>query len=206
MDTFELVGYFASVMIAVSMTLNSIVNFRWVNFIGAVSFAIYGVLIDALPVLLLNGFIALTDIYYLVKIYSKKELFTTMKVQGANEFLQSFLKFHDAEIQKFFPGFSFKSDLNTLSFFVLRNMNVAGIFLAYKVDSKTLKVALDYVIPQYRDYKNARFVYERLNVRFINEGIEKIIVYPQSYKHVKYLNKIGFEKQEDGNYFKNITA
>ncbi len=202
MDILQIIGYTASVIIAASMTLNSIVKFRWTNLIGAVTFTIYGILIHAYPVAFLNGFIVLTDIFYLIRIYTKKELFTTLEVRGSNKYLLEFLKFYDKDIQKFFPGFTYKADLNTVSFFILRNMNVAGIFLAHKIDKRTLKVGLDFVVPQYRDYKNAKFVYKRIRNRFVENGIERIIVFPQSANHIKYLRKIGFERQEDGNYLK----
>ncbi len=202
MDTLQIIGYTASVIIAVSMTLNSIVKFRWVNLAGAATFTAYGILIKAYPVAFLNGFIVLTDMFYLFRIYSKKELFTTLEVRGSNKYLLSFLEFYDKDIQKFFPGFKYKADLNTISFFVLRNMNVAGIFLAHKINGNTLKVGLDFVVPQYRDYKNAKFIYKRLKNRFKEEGIEKVLVFPQSANHIKYLKKIGFEKQEDGTYLK----
>ncbi len=202
MDTLQIIGYTASVIIAVSMTLNSIVKFRWVNLVGAATFTAYGILIKAYPVAFLNGFIVLTDLFYLFRIYSKKELFTTLEVRGSNKYLLSFLEFYDKDIQKFFPGFKYKADLNTISFFVLRNMNVAGIFLAHKINGNTLKVGLDFVVPQYRDYKNAKFIYKRLRNRFKEEGIERVIVFPQSANHIKYLKKIGFEKQEDGTYLK----
>lgn len=205
MDYLQIIGYIASVIIAASMTLNSIVKFRWVNFIGAAIFSTYGILINAFPVALLNGFIVFTDLFYLYRIYNKKELFTTLEVRGSNKYLLSFLEFYDKDIQKFFPGFTYKADLNTVSFFVLRNMNVAGIFLAHKIDKTTLKVGLDFVIPQYRDYKNANFLYKRLRNRFIDDGTDKIIVFPQSANHIKYLKRIGFERKEDGNYVKNLN-
>lgn len=205
MDYLQIIGYIASVIIAASMTLNSIVKFRWVNLIGAATFSTYGILINAIPVALLNGFIVLTDLFYLYRIYNKKELFTTLEVRGSNKYLLSFLQFYDKDIQKFFPGFKYKADLNTVSFFVLRNMNVAGIFLAHKTDKTTLKVGLDFVIPQYRDYKNAKFLYKRLKHRFIDDGTDKIVVFPQSANHIKYLKRIGFERKEDGNFVKNLN-
>lgn len=205
MDYLQIIGYIASVIIAASMTLNSIVKFRWVNLIGAATFSTYGILINAIPVALLNGFIVLTDLFYLYRIYNKKELFTTLEVRGSNKYLLSFLQFYDKDIQKFFPGFKYKADLNTVSFFVLRNMNVAGIFLAHKIDKTTLKVGLDFVIPQYRDYKNAKFLYKRLKHRFIDDGTDKIVVFPQSANHIKYLKRIGFERKEDGNFVKNLN-
>lgn len=72
-------GYFASIVIALSMTISSIVKFRWVNLFGALAFSIYGFIIGAYPVGFLNGFIVLVDIYYLSKIYGKKEILKLWK-------------------------------------------------------------------------------------------------------------------------------
>jgi len=187
-------GYTASAIIALSMTMSSIVKFRWINLVGALSFSTYGFFIDAIPVMALNGFIATVDIFYLYRIYSKKELFSTLEVRGDNKYLLKFLDFHNNEIQKFFPGFSYNPEKNTISFFVLRNMNVAGIFLAHREDGHTLKVGLDYVVPQYRDYKNGHFIYHRLRDRFLKDGFEKVVVRSNSRRHSKYLKKLGFSE------------
>jgi len=202
MDYIQIIGYAASVVIALSMTMSSIVKFRWINLFGALSFLTYGVLFNSIPIVILNTFIIGVDIFYLFRIYSKKELFTTIEIRSGNKYLLEFLKFYNKDIQKFFPGFKYRPELNTISFFVLRNMAVAGIFLAHKIDKKTLSVGLDFVVPEYRDYKNANFIYKRLRKRFIDDGIEQVAVYPQSISHIKYLDKIGFVKQDDGTYLR----
>ncbi len=199
-------GYVASAIIALSMTMNSIVKFRWINLVGALSFATYGFLINAIPVTFLNGFIALVDIYYLSKIYSKKEHFETLEVRSDNKFLIRFLKFHDKEIQKFFPGFSYKPEMNTISFFVLRNMNVAGIFLAHRENNDTLKVGLDYVVPEYRDFKNGHYIYHRLRNKFIKQGLKKVVIPVYSKKYAAYLKKMGFKKVGENLFEKRLIA
>jgi hypothetical protein len=204
MDYIQIIGYFASVVIAVSMTMSSIVKFRWINLGGATLFLTYGLLFRSYPIVILNSFIILVDIFYLTRIYSKKELFTSLEISGYNKYLSCFLDFHRKEIERFFPGFTYKPELNTISYFILRNMAVAGIFLAHKSDDKTIKVGLDYVIPEYRDYKNAKFIYHRIKDRFQALGIEKIVVVPQTYEHIKYLTRIGFEKNTEGLYEKSI--
>jgi len=200
----QMIGYTASIIIAVSMTMNSIVKFRWINLSGAILFATYGFVIGAIPVGILNSFIAAVDVYYLIKIYSKKELFTTLEVRGDNKYLLSFLKFHAEEIQKFFPGFTYKPELNTISFFVLRNMAVAGIFLAHREENDVLKVGLDYVIPEYRDFKNGKYIYHRLRGNFINEGFKKAVIPSDSPRHIKYLKKLGFKKNQEGLFVKML--
>jgi len=197
-------GYIASGIIAFSMTLNSIVKFRWINLIGAFSFATYGFLIGAFPVMVLNSFIVVVDLYYLYRIYNKKELFDILEISGDNKYLIKFLDFHKEEINDYFPGFSFKAELNTLSFFILRNTAVAGIFLARRENNNTLYVSLDFVVPEYRDYKNGKYIYHRLKERFIKAGYHKIYSSPKSKAYTKYLLKMGFIKNSNGNYEKTM--
>jgi hypothetical protein len=204
LNLLQIIGYIASVIIALSMTINSIVKFRWVNLVGALTFSIYGFLIGAIPVGVLNGFIVSVDLFYLYRIYSKKELFDTLEIRGDNKYLLNFLKFHDKEIQKYFPDFAYKPEMNTISFFVLRNMAVAGIFLAHKEGNDILKVGLDYVVPEYRDFKNGKFIYHRLRQRFLDKGFKKVFADTHSTKHIKYLKKFGFRKTENGVYTKML--
>ena len=197
-------GYVASAVIALSMTMNSIVKFRWINLVGASAFATYGLLIGAFPVMILNGFIVSVDIYYLLKIYTKSHLFDTLEIRGDNKYLLKFLTYHNDEIRKFFPGFVYKPEINTISFFVLRNMVVSGIFLAHREDNNVLKVGLDYVIPEYRDYKNGKYVYHRLKENFIKEGFKKVVSDGGTTKHIKYLIKFGFRKNNEGLFVKQL--
>ncbi|MEA5112231.1 hypothetical protein SDC9_50988 [bioreactor metagenome] len=200
------IGYLASGIIALSMTMSSILRFRWINLAGALTFSTYGFLIGALPVGFLNAFIACVDIYYLYTIYSKKEVFEILEVRADNRYLLRFLKFHEKDIQKFFPGFTYKPELNTVSFFVLRDMAVAGIFLAHREKDHCLVVGLDYVLPEYRDFKNGKFIYFRLNNRFVEEGYKKVISEGKSEKYSAYLRKLGFVPGSEGLYEKSFAG
>ena len=60
MDThllYELIGYLASVLVALSLTMRSILRLRLINLLGAAFFTVYGLLITAYPVAFLNGLI-----------------------------------------------------------------------------------------------------------------------------------------------------
>lgn len=200
----QYIGFTASVIIALSMTMNSILKFRWINLVGASTFATYGFLIQAWPVALLNGFIVCVDLYYLSRIYTRKDLFDILEIRKDNKYLLKFLEFHHKEIQKFFPGFSYKPEMNTVSFFVLRDTNVAGIFLAHREGGDTLKVGLDYVVPQYRDFQNGKFLYQGLQKRFIKDGFRRVIAEGGSKKHEGYLKRVGFVKNTNGLFEKEF--
>ncbi len=189
-------GYLASIVIATSMLMNSIQKLRWINLFGAAMFSTYGFLIGAIPVGVLNGFIVGIDIYYLIKMYATKDYYRLLEVRHDNKYLEAFLDFHKEDIQKFFPDFSFKPELNKLSLLILRNMSVAGVVLAHEYDNKTLKIGLDYVIPEYRDQKPGKFLYTDNLYYFSKLGYEKLCSQPHSKTHLNYLKKMGFISNE----------
>lgn len=192
------IGYVASAIIALSMTMSSIVKFRIINLFGAILFSTYGFIIGAVPVGMLNALIACIDIYYLYSIFIRREDFEILEVRNDNRYLLRFLEFHEDDIHTFFPEFTYKPELNTISFFVLRNMAVAGLFLAHERKNGEIRVGLDYVIPEYRDFKNGRFVYILLSERFVDKGITRVTATKTSNKHMKYLKKLGFVENEAG--------
>ena len=194
MDYLQYVGYVASLIIVVSMTMNSIIKFRWINLVGASLFSVYGFMIHAIPVCVLNGIIVLVDIYYLTSIYSKKEVFEILEINAESEYLKRFINFHNDRIQKILPGFSYSPDRNTVSFYILRNMAVAGLFLAHRKNETELHVGLDFVLPEYKDFKNGKYVYYKLRNKFIESGYKTVIAEGNNDKYFKYLKKLGFKE------------
>mgnify|MGYP001221671261 CR=1 FL=1 len=63
--SFEMLGYMASVFVAISLMMRSVTKLRVINLVGAVLFTAYGLVIAAYPVAVVNGFIVLVNIYYL---------------------------------------------------------------------------------------------------------------------------------------------
>ncbi len=64
----EMVGYAASVFVAISLMMTNVVRLRWINMTGCILFTIYGAVIGAWPVALMNGFCVGINIYNLIKL------------------------------------------------------------------------------------------------------------------------------------------
>ncbi len=67
MNSIEILGYVAMVLVAGSFLLKDVIKLRLVNALGAVCFVIYGVLIDSFPVTGLNIFVVCVNGYYILK-------------------------------------------------------------------------------------------------------------------------------------------
>lgn len=186
-------GYAASLIVLISLLMSSIIKLRFLNLFGSCVFSVYGFLIGALPVGLMNLMIAVINVYYLIKIYHSKEYFKLLPVEGHDQYVNVFLEFYREGILKF-TKFHFDADSWDISFFVLRNMVPAGIFLASAYDAKTLKIELDFVIPEYRDFEIGAFIYEKQKKFFIEKGYSRLICTASNPDYVRYLKKMGFNE------------
>jgi len=72
----DCVGYLASVLVAISITIKGGFYFRILNLAGAICFLIYGIIIKSLPVILINIYAAVINTIHAVrlKLESKKEI------------------------------------------------------------------------------------------------------------------------------------
>lgn len=199
----EWIGYLASVIIAVSMAFNSIVKFRITNLLGAALFSAYGFIIGAIPVGILNAFIVAVDLYYLILIFGKKERFELLQIEANNAYLLKYLDFHASDIKKFFPDFIFNPAENSVQFLILRNMSVAGVFMG-NLQTGKLEIVLDYVVPEYRDFKSGRFIIKHLQPFFRQHGIEKLQAHTHSKKHAAYLLRMGYQMTVENRFVKSI--
>jgi len=190
------IGYAASVLILISMLMTSFLKLRIVNMAGALLFSIYGFLIGALPVGLLNLFVVFANSYHLYRMIGIKESFKTLEIKRDNRYLIKFLDFYNKDILKYFPQFEYLNTMNSYTYMILRNMAVAGVFLARDYGNKRLFIGLDYVIPDYRDFKLGKYIYQEKIEFFKSEGYEMLCTVPQTANHARYLKKMGFHKQQ----------
>jgi hypothetical protein len=198
MSWLEIIGYVGSCLVAVSLMMKSIIKLRWINLIGATTFSIYGFLLNAYPVFVLNTIITIVDIFYIISFYYKKDFFEIFEVGPTNtRFFKRFLEFNKSDIQKFFPDKSFKENKNPVIFFILRNMLPVGLFIGDIKEKNTLEIKLDYVIPGYRDFKIARYVYFKKADFFLDKGINNLRIKSTVPKHDSFLLKMGFQKRQD---------
>ena len=63
----ELVGYFASLLVLVSLLMTSVVKLRVINMIGSFIFAVYALFISSYPTAVMNFCLVGVNIYFLIK-------------------------------------------------------------------------------------------------------------------------------------------
>lgn len=199
----EWIGYFASAIVLISLSLSSILRLRIVNLFGSVIFSFYGFFIGSLPVGIMNLLIVFFNLYYLQKLSFQKDKFEIIESDINQEFVRRFLNYFKKDIQKYFPEYKIQEANSQMVLLVMRNMNLAGLFIARKADD-FLEVELDYVTPQYRDYKNGAFLFDHFKDAIKGEKYNRVKASSTVPQQIKYLKKIGFveaDSSENNNSF-----
>ncbi len=198
MDThfwLELVGYLGSVVVAISLMMRSLLRLRIINSVGCVVFVIYGILIHAYPVAILNAFVAGINAFYLARMFRQQDYFQLLEISHDSAYLSSLLDFYGDEVRAIYPDYVHNAQAGHPTWLVLRNMVPAGVFVLQR-EAAQAKVLLDYVIPAYRDFRVARFFYHEKAGYFHEQGIDRFISAPGRPRHSKYLERMGFQRRD----------
>ena len=151
----EWLGYLASALVVISLMMSSILRLRWFNLAGALLMCVYGVLIHAAPVAVLNLFIVLVDLYYLKQIYFSRDYFDILQPSTESHYLNHFLEFHKQEIKAHIPEFQLPIPGEAVAFFVLRNTIPACLFIA---------------IPEEEDHSGSSLILLYLHIGTLKSG------------------------------------
>ena len=195
---FEVIGYAGSLLVLVSMLMTSVVKLRVINLIGSAVFTLYAILIHSYPTAFLNGCLVIINVIQLIRhqrATSKSYELETMT--GSDGFAAWFLKKHEADILKCFPGIDLGTLTGTEGYAVFFDDQAAGILLGRRKENE-FEILLDYSTPAFRDCSVGTFLYDKLP----GFGITRLTCAVDVSEHVKYMEKIGFVRDGSGLYVK----
>lgn len=196
-------GYLASLLLIISLMVNNGLQFRWYNTLGCFAFIIYAVIIHAFPVLLTNAILLAINLFYLIRIYRKKENFDLLEFTGEEKMAKNFLVFYQKNIKDYFPDFNVSCIHGNLNFVVTRDLVIANIFSTVLSVNGDAEVLLNYTVEKYRDYKVGSFIFEKEKDYLVSKGIKRIVYKKVSNtKHEKFLKVMGFNKEPGGIFVK----
>ncbi len=157
----EVIGYIGSGLVILSLLQKSILRLRTIGLVASLTFLVYSISIEAYPIAVVNVVAAAIHLYYLRKLVRRKhEIFTILRLRPDGRYLRYFLDFYKDDIAgRYQPNFTYEPTPNTIAVFMLRDMVPAGLVVARLHGDSSFEILLDYVIPQYRDFKLANWLY-----------------------------------------------
>ena len=189
----ELFGYCGSLLVLVSFLMTSVVKLRVVNTIGSVIFMLYALIIKSYPTAIMNFCLVLINIRFLWKYSRMNKEYEVFRTTGSDPYLAYLLDHYGEDIKACFPGISLDIPEDAAVYLAHCDGNFVGI-TSGKREGDALDISLDYTVPAYRDFSIGAFVYQELE----KEGIRKLIYKGPDENHKKFLEKMGYQKKEDG--------
>lgn len=189
----EYFGTLMSVVIAVSLMQKNIRWLRIINGFGAVGFSVYGAMIGAWPVLALNTFIVFIDLWFLIRMRNTDDHFDFLLVDGLKSvYVRKFIDFHHDDINSFMPEFDFEDRKGVRGCLILRDIRPVSLILYRNTGEGEGDILLDYSVPSYRDFANARYFFNYV-LRHVDLGdISRLTARGTTEIHRSYLEKVGF--------------
>lgn len=196
-NTTELVGYVASALVVASLAMTSVVRLRAISLIGSMTFVVYGVLIESVPIIVTNAAITVLNVWFLRAELGGKRHLGAIEVPADSPFLVDFLRYHLEDIHRFQPTFQHPNpDDDLVALLLMRDGLPAGALLG-RLDGDELRLRLDYVTKPYRDSQLSTWLYGKGSGVLRRLGAAKVSSEPGTEPHRTYLVRSGFAKVGD---------
>ena len=195
----EALGYAASALVVLSLTMKSLLRLRVISLCGSLSFLVYGALIGSTPVMVTNVCIAAINVWFLSKEFSIRRSHTTdlgaSQIRVDSPFLRDFVDYHLSDICRFQPDFEMPTpaggDAEPVAFVLTRDGLPAGLVIGRHRDH-TLWIDLDYVLREHRDSRLGRWLYGADSTALAALDVTEVRADAATDVHARYLRSIGF--------------
>ncbi len=198
----NLLGYVASFIILISLTMKSIVKLRWINAVGSLLFVVFAFLTNSTPTVVMNLGIIAIDLWFVLRITGSKKDYQLVKAERGSAYLEFFYQKYQKEICETFGDEVFL-EAKGFSYFVCDN-EIAGLF-AWKENTPTeCQILIDFVTPRFRDTKIGKYFFMQQLPLFREKGYTRFVYNNVGQKHWRYLEQIGFTHGTIGCFSKEI--
>ena len=194
-DQIEVLGYTASLLVIVSLTMRSVVRFRLISLTGSATFLTYGVLIESVPIVITNVCIAAINVFFLRREFlvrsGERDDLGVSPIRADSPFLLDFVEYHLDDIRGFQPDFRMPDGDDAVSWMLTRDGLPAGLVVGRRHDD-SLTIDLDYVLREHRDSRLGQWLYGPGAQVFRDEGIVRLRSTADTEEHLRYLRRVGF--------------
>lgn len=190
----EAIGWLGSALLIYSLLQARVLRLRVLNTVAAVVLIAYNAIIGVWPMVAMNVAIVVINLVFIARLRSARHPagYTLLEVDPRDEYLRHLLRVHEQDIRHFNPGFVFDPAAPGASaFLLLRGDETAGVVLLHREEAEVARLELDYVLPRYRDFTPAEYLYEDSGW-FAEHGYRLIVAPPRMRSDDPYLTRMGF--------------
>jgi hypothetical protein len=190
----EAIGWIGSVLLVVSLLQTRVLRLRVLNTVAGVVLIFYNAIIEVWPMVAMNVAIVIINLVFIGRLRSASQPtgYTLLEVAPTDEYLRHLLRVHESDIRHFNPGFVYDpAATDAHAFLMLRGDETAGVVLLSGDGNGVARLHLDYVLPRYRDFSPAEYLFEGSGW-FAEHGFHEVVAPAQMHPNDPYLERLGF--------------
>ena len=191
MELLDIIGYTGVLILLLSLIPIGKKQKVLLILTGLLVLLIYSILKPIFPIAGLCIIALFLVIFEIRKSLRKKTAIQMIEVEYDNNYIVNFIENYKKDIYSFFPFYV--PHKNHKCFLVMRDMNLAGIFIGNLNDDK-LTIEVDYIKPIYRDNFIGKYIYIKNTGFFKKMGVSLLIGKSFHSAHSNFLKKMGFLK------------
>ncbi|MBJ7358690.1 hypothetical protein [Nocardioides sp.] len=176
----DLFGWIGSALLIVSLLQTRVLRFRLLNLAASVILVVYNALLAVWPMVGMNAAVSAINVVFIARMLRDRHAETgyhVIEVGPDDAYLRHFLQVHEADIERYQPGFAADGlGAGDLAFLVLSADETVGV-VVIRAEGEVAHVLLDYVTLRYRDFSPGEFVW-RQATRLRDRGFRKVVTPP----------------------------
>jgi hypothetical protein len=203
----EVAGWIGSVLVVYSLTQARVLRFRWLNLTGSVLATAYNAIIGIWPFAVMNGAIALINVYWLRRLYREAHddaTYEVVEVPPDDAYLLHVLRTHAEDIARWSRAFDPHADpAGRSAFLVQRGDETVGVVVVRDAGDGQAVVELDWVSRRFRDFTPGEFVHRDSGI-FTGRGFTRVVTSAEAVRDTAYLTRMGFVP-DDGRWVRELA-
>jgi hypothetical protein len=195
MSWLDLIGWFGSALLVVSLMQARVLRFRVLNLVACVVLTGFNAALEIWPMVAMNVVLAAINLWHIRKLVTTRHdeaVYEVLEVGPDDEYLRHVLRIHEADLLDYQPDRVWDGAApGRLAFLVQRGDETVGVVLVRDDGDGVARVQLDYVTPRYRDFSPGEFVWRRSTV-LRERGFHRVVT--PAHMVGAYYGRLGFER------------
>jgi hypothetical protein len=196
----EVLGWTGSAVLVWSLLQTRVLWLRALNLLASILLVAYNYALDVWPMVAMNAAIAGINVWHLSRLVGTRHdeaAYEVVEVAPDDAYLRHVLRRHEADIRRYTPDLRWNGAApGRLAFLVLRDTETVGVVLVRDEGDGVARVALDYVVPRFRDFTPGEFVYRRSGL-LRERGFQRVVAPASMREADTYLQRVGFRREGD---------
>ena len=197
MSWLDLIGWFGSALLVVSLMQARVLRFRVLNLVACVVLTGFNAALEIWPMVAMNVVLTLINLWHIRKLVVTRHdeaAYDVLEVRPDDGYLRHVLRNHGTDIHRFQPDLDWDGTApGRLAFLVQRGDETVGVVLVRDEGDGVAQVQLDYVTPRFRDFSPGEFVWRHSTV-LRERGFRRVVT--PAHMVGAYYGRLGFERDD----------